>query len=44
MDNEIEDRFKDVIYEIRIVNGLVIFNMIVLGAILVTGMILAWLN
>jgi hypothetical protein len=44
MDNEIEDRFKDVIYEIRIVNGLVVFNMIVLGAILVTGMILAWLN
>jgi len=44
MDNEIEDRFKDVIYEIRIVNGLVVFNMIVLGAILITGMILAWLN
>lgn len=44
MDNEIEDRFKDVIYEIRIVNGLVVFNMIVLGAILLTGLAIVWLN
>jgi hypothetical protein len=40
MDNETEERFKDVIYEIRIVNGLVVFNMIILGAILLTGLVL----
>lgn len=36
MDQDMEDRFKDVLYEVRIVNGLVVFNMIVLAAILLT--------
>lgn len=44
MDNETEERFKDIIYEIRIVNGLVVFNMVVLGAILLTGLALLWLR
>lgn len=44
MDQDIEDRFKDVLYEVRIVNGLVIFNMLVLGAILFTVMGILWLR
>lgn len=44
MDNEIEEKFKDVIYEIRIVNGLVVFNMVVLGAILLTVLGILWLR
>ena len=44
MDQDIEDRFKDVLYEVRIVNGLVIFNMLVLGAILLTVMGILWLR
>lgn len=43
MDNETEEKFKDVIYEIRIVNGLVVFNMVVLGAILLTVLGILWL-
>ena len=44
MDNETEEKFKDVIYEIRIVNGLVVFNMVVLGAILLTVLGILWLR
>lgn len=44
MDEDIENRFKDIIYEVRIINGLVVFNMIVLGAILLTVMGILWLR
>jgi len=44
MDNEIEEKFKDVIYEIRIVNGLVVFNLIVFAAILFTLLGIFWLK
>ena len=44
MDNETEERFKDVIYEIRMVHGLVVLNLIVLGAILLTALGIVWLK
>lgn len=44
MDQDMEDRFKDVLYEVRIVNGLVVFNMIVLAAILLTVLGIFWLR
>lgn len=44
MDNETEERFKDVIYEIRMVHGLVIVNLVALTSILITGLILIWLK
>ena len=44
MDQDMEDRFKDIIYEVRIVNGLVVFNMVVLGAILLAVMGILWLR
>jgi hypothetical protein len=44
MNEEMEDRFKDIIYEVRIVNGLVVFNMVILGAILLTVMGILWLK
>ena len=44
MDQDMEDRFKDVLYEVRIVNGLVVFNMIMLAAILLTVLGIFWLR
>ena len=44
MDNKIEEKFKDVIYEIRIVNGLVVFNLIIFAIILFTLLGIFWLK